>query len=116
MAQFGVSETVAILPYSLYALGQAFGPVIAAPISETYGRRGTYIPYMFLFILFTIGAGFSKTIASLCITRFFAGLMGSPCLLVGLGSVADIWSPVERAIPTAFFVVTPLLGPAVGCV
>jgi hypothetical protein len=29
---------VAILPLSLYVLALGFGPVLAAPLSETYGR------------------------------------------------------------------------------
>lgn len=36
---FGVSRVVAILPLTLYVIGLGFGPVIAAPISETYGRE-----------------------------------------------------------------------------
>ena len=40
---FGVSRVVAILPLTLYVLGLGFGPVIAAPISETYGRE--FIPF-----------------------------------------------------------------------
>lgn len=113
-SEFDVSETVALLPYSLYAFGQAFGPVLAAPVSETFGRRATYVPYMLLFMLFTIGAGFSNNITALCICRYFAGMTGAPALGVGLGTIADIWSPRERAIPTAIMVVTPFLGPSLG--
>jgi MFS family permease len=105
---------VALLPYSLYAFGQGLGPVIAAPISETYGRRATYMPYMILFTLFTLGAGFSNSITALCICRYFAGLTGAPALGVGLGTIADIWSPQDRAVPTAIMVVTPFLGPSLG--
>lgn len=37
--EFGISRTVAILSLTLYVLGLGFGPVFAAPISETYGRE-----------------------------------------------------------------------------
>ena len=40
---FQVSRTAAILSLTLYVLGLAFGPVLAAPISETYGRSIVYV-------------------------------------------------------------------------
>jgi MFS family permease len=109
-----VSEEVALIPFSLFFLGQAFAPFLTIPISETLGRRGTYLPYMLLFLGFTLGAGFSPTIASLCICRFLAGVFGTPAILVGFEIIADIWIPQERAIPTAYFVLLTLLGPSVG--
>jgi MFS family permease len=112
--QFHVSLTVALLPYSFYVFGQAWGPVLAAPMSETFGRRGTYAPYMLLFALFTLCAGSSQNIASIIICRFFAGLFGSPALSVSAGTVADIWMPQDRAIPMAVLVFVPFLGPSLG--
>jgi len=109
--EFQVSLTVALLPYSFYVFGQAWGPLLGAPLSETFGRRGTYIPYM---LLFALGAGFSHSIASLIVCRFFAGLFGSPVLSVGAGTIADIWSQQDRGIPMAILVLVPFLGPSLG--
>ena len=81
--RFNVSPTVALLPLSLYVLGLAFGPVLAAPISETLGRRVVYLVSSPIAALFTLGAGFSNTFAALATTRFFAGFFGSPVLAVG---------------------------------
>lgn len=41
---FRVSETVAILPLSLYVLALGFGPIIAAPVSINFTSkmRGVY--------------------------------------------------------------------------
>ena len=112
--RFNVSPTVALLPLSLYVLGLAFGPVLAAPISETRGRRVVYLVSSPIAALFTLGAGFSNTFAALVITRFFAGFFGSPVLAVGAGTNVDIWPPASRAVPTAAFVLAPFLGPAIG--
>lgn len=90
--------------------------MLAAPISETFGRRGTYAPYLFLFMLFSIGVGFSKNITALCICRFFAGVTGSPALGVGLGVIANIWEPKDRAIPMAVIIGVPFLAPSFGYV
>ena len=86
MARFQVSSVMALLGLSLYVLGLAFGPVLAAPISETFGRRVVYLVSLPLAALFMLGAGFSQNFASLAICRFFAGFFGSPVLAVGVSS------------------------------
>ena len=112
--QFHVSTTVAILPLSLYVLGTAFGPMLAAPLSETLGRRAVYFFCLPIFGLFIIGAGFSKTFASLVVCRFFAGVFGSPPLSIGAGTAADLYPSAKRALVTCCFTVTPFLGPVLG--
>ena len=114
MEQFHVSSTVALLGLSLYVVGLAFGPVLAAPISETKGRKVVYLVSLPLGALFTLGAGFSKSFAALAITRFFAGFFASPVLAVGAGTNVDIWAPIHRAVTTNLFVLAAFLGPALG--
>ena len=86
MADFNVSRTAALVGITVYTMGLAFGPVFSAPMSEKYGRKIVYLLSSPVFILFTLGAGFSKSFASLIVCRFFAGLTGSPALAVGAGS------------------------------
>ena len=112
--QFHVSSTVALLGLSLYTLGLGFGPVLAAPLSETLGRRAVYLTSLPISSLFTLGAGFSQNFASLVICRFFAGFFGSPTLAVGAGTNADVWPPVYRAAATVLFLLAPFAGPALG--
>jgi MFS family permease len=111
---FHVGSTVALLPLSLYVLALGSGPVLAAPISETYGR---YVVYLFsgpLGALFTMGAGFSQNIWTLCILRFFAGLTFSPALAIGAGSIADVNRAETRIVPTCFYILSLFLGPSLG--
>ncbi|KAH7205377.1 major facilitator superfamily domain-containing protein [Fusarium redolens] len=89
--EFNVTSTVSILPFSLYVYGLAFGPMISAPLSETYGRRFIYVYITPISLLFIVGAGFAKNIATLIICRFFAGAIGSSPLAVGAGTIMDIW-------------------------
>ncbi|EMC96617.1 hypothetical protein BAUCODRAFT_69506 [Baudoinia panamericana UAMH 10762] len=114
MADFGVSAEVALFPYTFYVLGLAAGPFLAAPTSETLGRRAVYLSAIPIFALFTLGAGFSQNIASLTICRFFAGVFGSPGLSIGSATLSDMWRPHERAVPMAIYITTPFLGPAIG--
>lgn len=57
MEKFHVSGTVALLGLSLYVLGLAFGPVLAAPISETQGRRVVYLVSLTSSCSFHVGSG-----------------------------------------------------------
>jgi DHA1 family multidrug resistance protein-like MFS transporter len=90
VAEFDVSTTVSLLPCSLYTLGIAFGPLTAAPFSETYGRRIVYLCSIPAFAAFIVGAGASQNTTSLLICRFFAGLFASPGLSIESGTIADI--------------------------
>ncbi|UPX20159.1 uncharacterized protein EKO05_0010400 [Ascochyta rabiei] len=114
MIDFDVSRTVGLMGISLYTLGLAFGPVISAPLSEKYGRKIVYVLAPPVFMLFTLGAGLSKSFASLVICRFFAGLTGSPALAVGSGSNVDLFPPHKRAKIIAVFLMAPFAGPALG--
>lgn len=112
-AEFHTSTEVAILPFSLYILGLGFGPLIAAPCSERFGRSVVYKTSLPIFALFTLGSGFSQSIAALCVTRFFAGIFGGPSLVMGSATIADVYLPKDRAIPMTLYISTPFCGPAV---
>ncbi|KUJ18013.1 MFS multidrug transporter-like protein, partial [Mollisia scopiformis] len=112
--QWGVSTTVALLPLTTYVLALALGPIIAAPMSETYGRHIVYLVSVPIATLFTLGSGFSQNIWTLCILRFFSGMAFSPALAIGAGTIADMNKNEHRTIPSAFYVLSPFLGPSLG--
>jgi MFS family permease len=112
--EWGVSSTVALLPLTFYVLALGFGPLIAAPMSETYGRHIVYLISAPIGAILTMGAGFSQNIWTLCILRFFAGLSFSPALAIGAGSIADVYKTDRRAYPSTLYILSPFLGPALG--
>ena len=116
MHNFHTSRTVAIVGVTVYTLGLGFGPIISAPLSERYGRRLVYMLSSPIFMLFVLGTGFSKSLASLIICRFLAGLTGSPALAIGAGTNADLFLPKDRAVVTSIFLMAPFLGPSLGYV
>jgi MFS family permease len=116
MSHFHIERTTAILGLTVYTLGLGFGPIISAPLSEKYGRKIVYMTSSPIFMLFILGAGFSKSLASLIICRFLAGLTGSPALAIGAGTNADLFLPRQRAVVTSMFLMAPFLGPALGYV
>ncbi|KAF2260915.1 MFS general substrate transporter [Lojkania enalia] len=114
MHDFHISREAALIGLTVYVVGLAAGPVLTAPLSESHGRKIVYIIFGPIFMLFTLGAGFSQSFGSLIVCRFFAGLTGSPALAVGAGTNADLFPPQQRAVVTSMFLMAPFLGPALG--
>lgn len=88
--------------------------MIAAPLSESFGRLVVYRVTTLASMLFALGAGFSNSFAALCVCRFFTGFFGSSCLAVGSGTLADLYPPRSRALAAIIFLTGPFLGPAFG--
>lgn len=118
---FHVSKELTILNTSLFVLGFAVGPSVWAPMSELYGRRISIVPAMFVLALFSVGTATSQTIASILITRFFAGVFGSaPVSNVG-AALGDMYVPKVRGAAIACYAIAvvggvcmaPLIGSAV---
>jgi len=110
-----ISIEVATLGISLYSQGLAFGPMIGAPISEARGRKAVYMLTLPVFLLFTAGAGLSRTPAAFLVCRFFAGVFGGPALALGAGTVADIWNMQGGGgLAGVILVQTIFLGPSIG--
>ncbi len=110
MKVFHVAQEIALLPFVFYLLGLSFGPIIAGPSSETFGRKAVYLAALPAMAAFTLGAGFSQDITSLVICRFFAGLFASPGLSIGTAMVSDFLAPEERGGPVAIFITMVQMG------
>ena len=113
---FGVSQDVALLSTSLYMIALGLGSLVSAPFSETVGRNPVYIICACLMLLndfgntgadrmctgtaayalFEVGAALARNIETQLVCRFFAALFGCPPITTIGGSMADIWSPLER--------------------
>jgi MFS family permease len=113
-SHFGVSSTVSLLGLSMYCLGLSFGPMLAAPLSETVGRSMVYRVSLPFSALFTVGCAVAQNIATIIVCRFFAGFFAGPVLSIGAGTIADIFPPSERGLATSLFLLAPFLGPAIG--
>ncbi|KAL4794757.1 MFS transporter [Aspergillus venezuelensis] len=111
---FHTSTTKSLLPFTMYVYGLAFGPVIAAPISETYGRRFVYLIMTPLAMLFILGAGFSDNLAGLAVCRLLAGLFISAPLAVGAGTIMDTWAGPATGRGVMILMTVAFMGPAIG--
>ncbi|PSN74708.1 MFS general substrate transporter [Corynespora cassiicola Philippines] len=111
---FRISPTLSLVPLSTYALGMAFGPMIASPMSETYGRKIVYLATTPIFAIFILGSGFCHNIVALALCRFFAGAFGAPAVSIASATIADTTPPEKRGIPLAIYYSVPFLGSLVG--
>ena len=106
--------TVAILGLSLYLLGIMFAPIITPHLSERFGRSPVYFVSIPLFALFIVGAGASKSFASLAVCRFFAGFFGGPCLVLIEGTFADVWAAEATGVYYAILAISSYVGTGCG--
>lgn len=107
---FQVSQEVAILPLSLYNAGLAFGPLIGAPLSETFGRKAVFLTTTPICALFILGAALSQSITSLIICRFFAGVFAAPAVSNASATITDYTAGRYRAVSLSFYYSIPFLG------
>ncbi|MEX3954144.1 MFS transporter [Paraburkholderia sp. EG287B] len=82
MEQMGVSASTAGFMASSALFGMMFGSMILGGLSDKIGRRWTISICVFLFSVFTVGAGFSSDPLTFGELRFLAGL--------GIGGVVPI--------------------------
>ncbi|KAG2161614.1 MFS general substrate transporter [Aureobasidium pullulans] len=90
------------------------GPLILAPLSETFGRRNVYIYCYSAFSILQIPAALAPNIATLLAVRTISGFFGAVAIANGGGTISDMFVPEERAGIFGWYLLGPLLGPTLG--
>ncbi|CAI6332090.1 unnamed protein product [Periconia digitata] len=90
------------------------GPLILAPLSETFGRRKIYLTCFSIFTLLQIPTALAPNIAFLIVVRSISGFFGSVGIANGGGTISDMFIPSERAGVFGWYLLGPLLGPTLG--
>ncbi|KAF2636674.1 MFS general substrate transporter [Massarina eburnea CBS 473.64] len=90
------------------------GPLILAPLSETFGRRPLYLSCFSIFALLQIPTALAPNIELLIAVRCISGFFGSVGVANGGGTISDMFVPSERAGVFGWYLLGPLLGPAIG--
>ncbi|KAF4626668.1 hypothetical protein G7Y89_g11492 [Cudoniella acicularis] len=114
--KFGVSDTVASLPLSLYVLAYGLGPLLWAPLSEIpiIGRSPVYAATMALFTILSLPTALVQNVAGLLVLRFLQGFFGSPCLAIGAATMQDMYSLLYLPYALVAWVSAAYCGPALG--
>ncbi|KAL8735056.1 MAG: hypothetical protein Q9181_002958 [Wetmoreana brouardii] len=93
-----------VLPISLFLVGYVFGPVIFAPLSETYGRKGVMVTTFIFFTIFTMACAAAPNWPFFLVFRLLCGITASSAIAVVGGLYADIYAdPITRGRALAFF-------------
>lgn len=72
-----VTPNLVIGATTSFVLALGFGPLILAPLSETFGRRKLYLVCFSMFSLLQIPTALSPNAAALITLRTFSGFFGS---------------------------------------
>ncbi|KAK7917660.1 MFS multidrug transporter [Apiospora marii] len=106
--------TLPSLGISLYLVGLAFGALIMAPLSETFGRRPMYIAGMSTFVALIPVAALANSFTAVLLARFFGAVAGSVMLSNVAGSIIDIIEPGYLPLALSVYNFGPLNGPVLG--
>ncbi|KAH6095324.1 hypothetical protein HBI65_113150 [Parastagonospora nodorum] len=108
------STTAVIGTTTGFVVMLGIGPLLLAPLSETFGRRVVYPTCFSIFTLLQIPTALAPNIAFLITVRSVAGFFGSVGIANGGGTISDMFVPSERAGVFGWYLLGPLLGPTLG--
>jgi len=115
---FQVSASFAQLSLTFCLLGLAFGQLIAGPLSDSRGRRGSLMMGMIAYTVASVLCAFTHSIVLLIFLRFLQGLAGAAGIVVARAVARDHFSGINL---TNFFALlmlvngaAPVLAPVVG--
>lgn len=103
----------ATLLVSIWELSEVLGPLVVAPLSETWGRLPVYHTANVLFIVFSIVAARSTSMGMLITMRFLLGMsvastVVNPCI------VGDMFREKQRGKALGVMGMIPFIAPVVG--
>jgi MFS family permease len=107
------NKIYSILLVSIWELGEAFGPLLVAPLSEYFGRFPVYHTANLLFVVFCIASAASRNTAMLVAFRFFNGLSVASITL-NPAIVGDLFVTEKQGTAQALMNLAPLIGPVFG--
>ena len=108
------SATLVAVSVSIYLFMNGLFSMVWGPLSDRFGRKITLLIALALFVAVSIVCIFAPNITVLIVFRALQGAAVSATLVVGQGTVADIYSAEHRGWYTGIFFVPFLVGPVIG--
>ncbi|GAB1316878.1 MFS general substrate transporter [Madurella fahalii] len=91
-AHFGVtSELEKPLPVAVFLVGYIFGPIIVAPVSESWGRRPVFLASFAIHTAFTLACALAPSWPTFLFFRFMLGCGAAAPQTVSGGLFCDIY-------------------------
>ncbi|THV47314.1 hypothetical protein BGAL_0319g00050 [Botrytis galanthina] len=111
---FNVSLSLVSLTVTVYMIVQGLAPSFWGPISDTKGRRITFMGTFIVYLASNIGLAFSNNFATLMVFRAIQAAGSAATIAVGAGVIGDITTPKERGGLIGIFGGIRMLGQSVG--
>ncbi|KAL2048344.1 hypothetical protein N7G274_000255 [Stereocaulon virgatum] len=108
------TESVVVGATTGFVVFLGLGPLVLAPLSETFGRRKLYLVCFTFFALLQIPTALSPNVGTLIGVRTISGFFGSVGIANGGGTISDMFHPNQRAVVFGWYLLGPLLGPTLG--
>ena len=91
-----VSLSTISFTVTVYMIVQGLAPSFWGPMSDTKGRRITYIGTFCVYLVANIGLALSNNFASLMVFRGLQAAGGAATIAIGSGVISDIATPRQR--------------------
>ncbi|RDL32686.1 uncharacterized protein BP5553_09142 [Venustampulla echinocandica] len=109
-----VSVSLVSLTITVYMIVQGLAPSFWGPLSDTQGRRITFIGTFMVYLLANVGLAFSNSFASLMVFRGIQAAGSAATISVGAGVIGDITTARERGGLIGVFGGIRMMGQSVG--
>ncbi|KAH9204542.1 major facilitator superfamily domain-containing protein [Leptodontidium sp. 2 PMI_412] len=102
------------LTITVYMVVQGLAPSFWGPLSDTQGRRITFIGTFAVYLLANVGLGFSNSFAALMVFRGIQAAGSAATISVGAGVIGDITTARERGGLIGVFGGIRMMGQSIG--
>ncbi|EXJ74339.1 uncharacterized protein A1O5_02635 [Cladophialophora psammophila CBS 110553] len=107
------SKSASVLLVTIWEFGEAFGPLVLAPLSESFGRYPVFNVANVLFISATVLAALCQSTPLFIVARALTGVAVASNVL-NPAIVGDMFVSEQRGSAMSFIMLAPLLGGAIG--
>ncbi|KAH0842118.1 hypothetical protein AYO21_00249 [Fonsecaea monophora] len=107
------SKSASVLLVTIWELGEAFGPLVLAPLSESFGRYPVFNVANVLFISATVLAALCQSTPLFIAARALTGVAVASNVL-NPAIVGDMFVSEQRGSAMSLVMMAPLLGGAIG--
>ncbi|KAG7067560.1 SPX domain-containing protein [Colletotrichum scovillei] len=108
------NPTLADLTVSAYVLGFSAGPLLLAPLSETFGKKPVYQVCNVVLLACNLACMVAPSAEWLIVFRFLAGCAGASPITQGTGTATDVMTKEKRARAMSVMAFGSVCSPAVG--
>lgn len=112
--EFGVTQDVIQLTFSLYILAAGIAQLVSGTLSDRYGRRPIMLTGIVLFLLGSAACALAPTANALIGGRIIQAAGGGIGLVVARAVLSDLYPPAEMAKRLATVILIMLIGPMLG--